>query len=104
MAIFVTKSGLFSTVNRTIWTVRLAIENKVCFVANFARLISKIAERSVLAPRWNARTTIASGCLFDYIDLDSHLNLEPDIAVGVKMQDGRLILSEEVGHGASLCY
>jgi muconate cycloisomerase len=46
----------------------------------------------------------ALGCLFDYIDLDSHLNLEPDIAVGVKMQDGRLILSEEVGHGASLCY
>jgi len=46
----------------------------------------------------------ALGCLFDYIDLDSHLNLEPDIAVGVKMQDGRLLLSEDAGHGASLAF
>lgn len=49
---------------------------------------------------------IASGAsiaaLFDYIDLDSHMNLEPDPASGVVIEDGCLVCSESPGHGASL--
>lgn len=43
------------------------------------------------------------GALFDYIDLDSHLNLNPDPAKGLKMKSGILQLSETPGHGAELC-
>lgn len=39
------------------------------------------------------------GGLFDYLDLDSHLNLAPDPADGVTMEDGRLVLVDRAGHG-----
>ncbi len=40
--------------------------------------------------------------LFDYIDLDSHLNLNPDPATGLEMIDGVIYPSTAVGHGAQL--
>lgn len=42
------------------------------------------------------------GALFDHIDLDSHLNLNPDPAVGLGLEDGVLVPSGAGGHGASL--
>lgn len=42
------------------------------------------------------------GCLFDHIDLDSHLNLNPDPAQGLTLVDGVVTLSDAPGHGASL--
>lgn len=42
------------------------------------------------------------GILFDHIDLDSHLNLNPDPAEGLKMVTGVVIPSDRPGHGASL--
>lgn len=44
----------------------------------------------------------AIGCLFDYIDLDSHLNLEPDPAEGCTLSDGRLVPCETPGFGVRL--
>lgn len=44
----------------------------------------------------------AIGSLFDYIDLDSHLNLSPDPADGLGFRDGVLVPSECAGHGAFL--
>jgi len=42
------------------------------------------------------------GALFDYIDLDSHLNLNPDPATGASIVDG-IVLPEPVpGHGGTL--
>jgi len=42
------------------------------------------------------------GELFDYIDLDSHLNLDPDPAEGAPIEDG-IVLPEPVpGHGGRL--
>ena len=41
------------------------------------------------------------GSLFDYIDLDSFINLNPDPTTGVKMVDGTLMIPEIPGHGAS---
>lgn len=43
------------------------------------------------------------GALFDYIDLDSHLNLNPDPAKGADLIDGAIIPNAKPGHGASLC-
>lgn len=40
------------------------------------------------------------GELFDHIDLDSQLNLDPDPATGAKMIDGVVTPSEFPGHGA----
>lgn len=40
--------------------------------------------------------------LFDHIDLDSHLNLNPDPAAGAEIVDGVVLPSESPGHGASL--
>lgn len=40
------------------------------------------------------------GALFDHIDLDSHLNLHPDPAEGLKMVAGVVIPSDVAGHGA----
>ncbi len=44
----------------------------------------------------------AMGALFDYIDLDSHLNLNPDPALGAEILDGVVLPSDKPGHGASL--
>ena len=44
----------------------------------------------------------AIGCLFDYIDLDSHLNLDPDPAEGLILADGRILPSEAPGLGVRL--
>lgn len=42
----------------------------------------------------------AIGSLFDFIDLDSHLNLLSDPATGVTFEGGFLKLSNNLGHGA----
>lgn len=42
------------------------------------------------------------GSLFDYIDLDSHLNLEPDPCSGAEMTDGKVVPSNSLGHGGKL--
>ena len=47
-------------------------------------------------------TGAAIGALFDHIDLDSHLNLAPDPAVGADWKDGVVVPTEAPGHGASL--
>lgn len=44
----------------------------------------------------------AIGALFDHIDLDSHLNLDPDPATGLGWVDGVVVPSEAAGHGVSL--
>ena len=43
----------------------------------------------------------ALGALADYVDLDSHLNLETDPFVGVGLRDGCLQLSPQPGFGVS---
>ena len=42
------------------------------------------------------------GELFDYIDLDSHLNLEPDPAEGAPFVDGTILPEDRPGHGGQL--
>ena len=44
------------------------------------------------------------GSLFDYIDLDSHLNLNPDPADGAPIVDGAIQCSEQPGHGGRLVH
>lgn len=44
----------------------------------------------------------AMSALFDFIDLDSHLNLNPDPASGAEIVDGFVLPSENPGHGAKL--
>jgi len=44
----------------------------------------------------------ALGSLFDHIDLDSHLNLNPDPAIGLDLIDGIVTPREVPGHGAWL--
>lgn len=44
----------------------------------------------------------AMSALFDYIDLDSHTNLNPDPASGAVLIDGMVLPTETSGHGASL--
>jgi len=50
--------------------------------------------------------SIAAGAalseLFDFIDLDSHLNLAPDPAAGAPLRDGRVLPGSRAGHGAYL--
>ena len=50
--------------------------------------------------------SIAAGAslsaLFDYIDLDSHLNLDPDPATGAPFVDGVTLPADRPGHGGSL--
>jgi muconate cycloisomerase len=50
--------------------------------------------------------SIAAGAalseLFDYIDLDSHLNLAPDPATGAPLEGGRVPPGERPGHGGRL--
>lgn len=40
--------------------------------------------------------------LFDYIDLDSHLNLDPDPANGAPFADGVTLPADQPGHGGTL--
>ena len=40
--------------------------------------------------------------LFDYIDLDSHLNLDPDPATGAPFEHGITLPADQPGHGGSL--
>ncbi|MEZ0324497.1 MAG: dipeptide epimerase [Fimbriimonas sp.] len=42
------------------------------------------------------------GALFDYIDLDSHTNLNPDPAEGAPLIDGVVVPTDRPGHGARL--
>lgn len=42
------------------------------------------------------------GALFDYIDLDSHLNLDPDPATGAPFADGITLPADRPGHGGQL--
>lgn len=42
------------------------------------------------------------GALFDYIDLDSHLNLNPDPTEGAPIVDGIIEPTQKPGHGGSL--
>ncbi|MDJ0627568.1 MAG: dipeptide epimerase [Rhodobacter sp.] len=42
------------------------------------------------------------GALFDYIDLDSHLNLDPDPATGAPFQNGITLPADIPGHGGHL--
>jgi hypothetical protein len=43
------------------------------------------------------------GALFDHIDLDSHLNLMPDPAVGLELNSGVVNVNpEQAGHGVML--
>ncbi len=42
------------------------------------------------------------GALFDHIDLDSHLNLNPDPAYGAPIVEGRVLPEVTPGHGAGL--
>jgi muconate cycloisomerase len=44
----------------------------------------------------------AIGSLFDYIDLDSHLNLNPDPTDGAPIVDGVIVPTDRPGHGAAL--
>ena len=44
----------------------------------------------------------AMGALFDYIDLDSHLNLNPDPACGAPIHEGVITPRDNPGHGAEL--
>lgn len=44
----------------------------------------------------------AIGSLFDYIDLDSQLNLNPDPASGLELVDGCVVPRDVPGHGAYL--
>lgn len=44
----------------------------------------------------------AIGALFDHIDLDSHLNLNPDPATGAPIVDGVVVPTDLPGHGAAL--
>lgn len=42
------------------------------------------------------------GALFDYIDLDSHLNLDPDPADGAPFSGGITLPADRPGHGGQL--
>ncbi len=44
----------------------------------------------------------AMSALFDYIDLDSHTNLNPDPAEGAPLVDGVVVPTDRPGHGARL--
>ncbi len=46
----------------------------------------------------------AMGALFDYIDLDSHLNLDPDPTEGAPIENGIITPRDVPGHGAELAH
>lgn len=45
---------------------------------------------------------VSISALFDHIDLDSHLNLDPDPAEGLSLEDGVVVARDVPGHGARL--
>jgi muconate cycloisomerase len=65
--------------------------------AGLATMIGCMSESSVAIA---AGASI--GALFDYIDLDSHLNLNPDPAEGAPICDGVVLPNDVPGHGARL--
>ena len=40
--------------------------------------------------------------IIDHVDLDSHYNLAPDVAVGAPLVDGITMPTDDFGHGARL--
>lgn len=69
----------------------------VCRAFGLQTMIGCMGESSV-----SISAGAAMGELFDYIDLDSQLNLDPDPATGAKLIDGVVTPPEAPGHGASL--
>ena len=61
-------------------------------------MIGCMSESSVAI---SAGTSIAA--LFDYIDLDSAFNLNPDPAQGMSLINGSVVPNNSPGHGARLC-
>ena len=63
--------------------------------ANLKTMIGCMGESSI---------SISAGCsigaLFDYIDLDSHFNLDPDPTSGTTFVDGIVTPNSRPGHGA----
>ncbi len=45
----------------------------------------------------------AISALIDHVDLDAHLNLDPDPCTGARLIDGIVTPNDLPGHGASLC-
>ena len=41
-------------------------------------------------------------CIIDYVDLDSHYNLDPDPSEGATMIDGITMNDNKPGHGSKL--
>ncbi|MCC5992861.1 MAG: dipeptide epimerase [Rhodobacteraceae bacterium] len=62
--------------------------------------------RTMIGCMGESSVSIAAGAslsaLFDYIDLDSHLNLDPDPASGAPFQDGVTLPADQPGHGGTL--
>ncbi len=69
----------------------------VCRAFGLQTMIGCMGESSI-----SISAGAAIGELFDYIDLDSHLNLDPDPASGAKMVAGVVTPPEAPGHGAFL--
>lgn len=65
--------------------------------ANLQTMIGCMSESSIAIAGG-----VAIGALFDHIDLDSHLNLAPDPAGGLSMQEGVVTTREVPGHGGYL--
>lgn len=74
--------------------LRIVAEARKC---NLKTMIGCMSESSVAIA-----AGAAMGALFDHIDLDSHLNLNPDPASGAPIIDGVIVPLEVPGHGASL--
>jgi L-alanine-DL-glutamate epimerase-like enolase superfamily enzyme len=70
-------------------------------VARACKLKTMIGCMSESSVALSAGASIAS--LFDYIDLDSAFNLDPDPAQGLILSKGSVLCSELPGHGGSLC-
>jgi len=62
-----------------------------------ATMIGCMAETSI-----SISAGAALGALFDEIDLDSHLNLDPDPARGAVLRDGVVTPTDDPGHGGHL--
>jgi L-Ala-D/L-Glu epimerase len=64
---------------------------------NLKTMIGCMSESSVAIAAGAALSS-----LFDYIDLDSHLNLKPDPADGAAIIDGLVLPTDRPGHGSNL--
>ena len=64
------------------------------------------ALKTMIGCMGESSVAIAAGAslsaLFDYIDLDSHLNLDPDPASGAPFVDGVTLPADRPGHGGTL--